>query len=291
MALLSLFDADTDGHMSASELHTLKWMLSRLHEGDEVRHTCLSTPPPVPPSTAAPAFLRTELSASVPHRDLHVRGGRGQFHVPGDEHGHKFEPLDAASFADRCAESHHKLPSSHPATRTCVRACVPASHCVSLPARLAGGGGGCGRFQHAINGTSDAVFEILDADKDAVISKEELIELRKHLGDDALHLVRSAAHHTKAQRSPRPRMAPLCCIGLHRLAVELTDRRMLCDPPQPEHPAISRAQARQTLPTSAHDRSFVERMFDLLDENGDRALDATERKHVQWYARELRQLQ
>jgi hypothetical protein len=40
VALLSLFDADTDGHMSASELHTLKWMLSRLHESDEVRHTC-----------------------------------------------------------------------------------------------------------------------------------------------------------------------------------------------------------------------------------------------------------
>lgn len=36
-ALLELFDADNDGRMSASELHTLKWMLSRIHEGHEVR--------------------------------------------------------------------------------------------------------------------------------------------------------------------------------------------------------------------------------------------------------------
>eukprot|EP01043_Picozoa_sp_COSAG02_P052905 COSAG02_NODE_5771_length_4050_cov_2.519109_5_plen_107_part_00 len=36
IALLELFDADKDGRMSASELHTLKWMLSRIHEGHEV---------------------------------------------------------------------------------------------------------------------------------------------------------------------------------------------------------------------------------------------------------------
>ena len=36
VALLELFDADKDGRMSAAELHTLKWMLSRIHEGHEV---------------------------------------------------------------------------------------------------------------------------------------------------------------------------------------------------------------------------------------------------------------
>ena len=41
---------------------------------------------------------------------------------------------------------------------------------------------------------------------------------------------------------------------------------------------------------TTHDKSVVERLFDLLDENMDRALDATERKHAGWYAHELRRL-
>ena len=42
VALLALFDTDKDGRMSASELHTLKWLLSRIHEGHEVCcHRCM----------------------------------------------------------------------------------------------------------------------------------------------------------------------------------------------------------------------------------------------------------
>ena len=47
------------------------------------------------------------------------------------------------------------------------------------------------RFQHVINGSTVPMFEKLDADGDDKLSKEEMVEVRKHLNDDTLHVVRS----------------------------------------------------------------------------------------------------
>jgi len=103
-------------------------------------------------------------------------------------------------------------------------------------------------------------------DGDAKLAHAELAALRQHVQD-----VRRGNPCADICRIP----AAACC---GQDAFHL-----------PEHPAISREQARLTLATT-HDKSVVERLFDLLDENMDRALDATERKHAGWYAHELRRL-